>query len=237
MRSPTTQGIQVLRRVNEFLVENSATGRLGPIEKQVKELTTCVDALVAHGGTQDAANRALKEATRRAREAEMTLRREGMQPIARLAAMFFPKRSSERAGFTMPPRRGYNHLLAAAAGFAERATEHKAKFVEAGLSVDFVERLQATADELRKALDEKAKNFGRRIAATEGAEYEYARGKKIVAYIDSMVTPAWEATPVRLKEWKGLSRFVRKSVVTADSQPEQPAPTTPTGGSKEGNAA
>lgn len=235
MRRHTTQGIQVLRRANEFLVDNTATGRLGPIDKQVKELSACLGNLIRHGGTQDDAMRASREATRRAHEAATALRREGLHPIARLAVLLFPKGSSERAGFRMPEKRSYDSLIAAAAGFAGRAAEHKAKFIEAGLSEDFVERLQATADELRAALDEKAKNFGRRIAATEGAEVEYARGRKIVRYLDTMVTPIWEGTPVRLKEWKGLSRFARQAV---PDEPESEQTPPPVGGSsKEDKAA
>jgi hypothetical protein len=213
MRRHTTQGIQVLRRASEFLVDNTATGRLGPIDKQVKELSACLGNLIRHGGTQDDATRASREATRRAREAATALRREAMHPIARLAVLLFPRGSSERS---------YDSLIAAAAGFAGRAAEHKAKFIEAGLSEDFVERLQATAGELRKALDEKAKNYGRRIAATEGAEVEYARGRKIVRYLDTMVTPIWEVTPARLKEWKGLSRFARQAV--PDETASEPPP-------------
>lgn len=236
MRRPTTQGILVLHRVNDFLVDNTATGPIGSVDKQVKELTACLELLDAHAGVQDAAAHDFRAAAVRAREARATLRNDYLRPIAKLARVIFPKGAPERTKFQMPKARSYHALIAAAEGLAERAAAHKTALVDGGLSEDFVERLLAAVGALRTALDEKAKHYGRRAAATTGTEAEYKRGRRIVAYLDTVVTPTWKSTPARLAEWKTLSRFARQAA-SVDPEREQPTPTPAAGSAKDGGMA
>jgi hypothetical protein len=236
MRRPTTQGILVLHRVNDFLADNAATGPIGSVDKQVKELSACLDLLDMHAGVQDAATHDFRSAAARAREARATLRNDYLRPIARLARVIFPRGAPERTKFLMPRARSYHALIAAAEGLAERAAAHKTALVEGGLSEDFVERLMAAVSALRTALDDKARHFGRRAAATTGTESEYARGRRIVAYLDTVVTPTWKSTPARLAEWKALSRFARQAG-SVDPAREEPTPTPAGGGSRDGGMA
>jgi hypothetical protein len=131
----------------------------------------------------------------------------------------------------MPKSRGYERLIAAGPAMAERAAEHRARFVAAGFDETFVDQLKQAALDLQKAVDVKRAHVAHRAGATSGMSQQLAHGRDLVRLLDAMVGP-WleENAPDRVAEWQSVTRFVRVAppaetpVVTPVPAP---TPTTP----------
>jgi hypothetical protein len=91
-----------------------------------------------------------------------------------------------RQSLAMPDMRGYERLIAAAQAMAERAAEHRDRFVEAGFGETFVDQVKHAALELQKTIDAKAAHFGHRAAATSGMVQELSRGRALVRLLDAL---------------------------------------------------
>ena len=209
MRTPTKQGIQVLRRANEFLRGIEITTGLGSYKKQVETLGQTVDRIATHAVEQESSDRGFRASASTAQALAKSLRGEFMLPISRTGKLLFPADAALKQSLAMPRRKDYEGLIAAAYAMADRAEEHKDRFVGAGFSDDFAERLrQATAD-LRKALDDKAVHYGNRAAATAGLVGEMSHGRGLVRILEAMVAPRLVDTPDKLAQWRTLSRFLR----------------------------
>jgi hypothetical protein len=209
MRTRTKQGIQVLRRVHDFLAATDVPAALGSVTKHVEALGRLVDRLSAHAVEQDASARAFSASARAAQQQTRALRREFMRPVVRLGKSFVPNDPSLRKALAMPDAQDYEGVIAAALAMAERAEEHKDRFVAAGFGEDFVDRLRKAVAGLRSTLDDRSDHFGRRSAATAGLGEEMARGRDLVRLLDAMVAPRLEDAPDRLAQWRTLARFVR----------------------------
>jgi hypothetical protein len=247
MRNIVMRGLQVLRRTAAFLgKEITVETTMGPISRHVIELNGVIDRLSSLAAEQGETGRMVRDLTRKAREQADALVRAYARPVARQSKLLFAVNTDLRESLKVPSRRvGYEKLIAHITGFANRAEEHKAKFVEAGLAEDFVERLRGQIKALEKTLAEKAELSGRRSAATAGAALEFSRAREMVRMLDSMVAPILVGTG-RLASWKSLSRFVREpqrdetevpveGAVTSSStsvpavaavKPENPSPNT-----------
>ena len=209
MRTPTKQGIQVLRRVDEFLGSTEITTGLGSYQKHVEMLGQIVDGVSTHAVEQEVSDRGFRASASTARHQAKIVRGEFMLPISRMGRSLFPSDVALRQSLAMPRRKDYEGLIAAAYAMADRAEEHKDRFVAGGFNDDFADRLrQATAD-LRKALDDKAAHFGHRAAATAGLAREMSRGRGLVRILEAMVAPRLVETPDKLAQWRTLSRFLR----------------------------
>jgi hypothetical protein len=215
MLAAIRQGIQVLRRVKQLVGTSEVAAAIGSVDTQVEALGTVIESLATHSVAQTESTRALSDATRRCRTLAKELVRLFLRPIAQLGVVLFKRDPIMREAFSIPQVQDYEGLIAAALMMAERASLHKARFVEKGFHDDFLERLRGAVGELRAALDQRSEQFGRRSAATAGLKEEYGRGRDLVRLIDTMVTPIWESSPSKLAQWRTMSRFIRLSVETA----------------------
>jgi hypothetical protein len=225
METKTKQGLQVLRRVHEFLGDNEVTPALGSVTAHVKSLGEVVDRLSTHAVEQEVSDRGFRAAARESQLAARTLRAEFMRPVSQLGRTLFPNEPALRRALAMPSAQDYEGLIAAALAMADRAGEHKDRFVLAGFGEDFVDRIKAAVGGLRKGLDDKAAHFGRRSAATAGSLSEMSRGRELVRLLDVMLSPRLAVTPDKLAQWRTLSRFVRSAVAGGEVPlPEVPSP-------------
>lgn len=209
MRVEARQGQPVLRRVCAFCKAGDLQPVIGPVEKPVEELEGLLGRLSGHVVEQAANEAAFQSLSLTARKQSRDIVLKFMRPIERLTKALFPSDLALQKAMQLPESRAYESVIAGALSMAERAVEHQARFVEAGFSADFIERLKTAADSLRKVLDAKAVYRGRRSAATAGIVAEYRRGRHMVRLLDALVAPALEGMPDRLAEWRTLSRFVR----------------------------
>jgi hypothetical protein len=211
--------------VHEFLGSTEVTAALGPVTKHVEALGRTIDRLSVHAVEQDASDRAFRAGSGAARRQAQRVRGEFMRPVSQMGKSLFPSDASLRQALAMPRVTDYQGVIAASLAMAERAEEHKDRFVSAGFSDDFVVRFRKAVDDLRAALDDKAAHYGRRAAATAGMLDELARGRQLVKMLDAMVAPALGDAPDQLAQWRTLARFVRVTPVEEESP--APAPAVP----------
>lgn len=74
-----------------------------------------------------------------------------------------------------------------------------------------MERLHQKVSALRTALEEQANQLGRRVAAKARVDAETARARRLIAQIDTIVTPLLR-DPGSLAQWKSLVHFTTETV-------------------------
>lgn len=210
MRIRTLQGMQVLRRVRDFLVAREIPVAIGTIGKQVEELTAVIDRLSAHAVEQESRFRSAKALTEAKERLMRQLQDEFMRPISRVAPSLFRTNAEMQRALEMPRFRDHERVLASAYAMADRVAPHAASFVEKGFAADFVERLRKAADAFKEAIDGRSLDVGRRAASTAGQLEELRRGRELVRLLDAMVSPRLAKEPDLAAEWKSLSRFLRQ---------------------------
>ena len=241
MLRTTQRGIQVLRNACGIMkTTEGVTVPTGNVTRQYEELQVVVDRTTTYAREQESHAQAFRSASTKARLHARQLRRQWIDPISDAAKLIVPA-DPELSGLLRASKgRGYEKLRVVASSLADRVEPHVARFVAAGFNPTFVEDLRAEVTKLEGALAEKAEHFRRRSAATTALNEEYARGRRLVRFIDRMVTPVWEKTPEKLAEWKTASRFPRNTREVQGNGAGAPAvpvagqPVTPVAG---GNAA
>jgi hypothetical protein len=175
-------------------------------------------AIAARGATQ--AQAALRTA----------LLQDHMAPIARIAKVDLP-RTPQLKPLLMPSGRPtIQRLAAAASGMAEAAAPHTDVFVGAGLSVDFIAKLNGAADALVASLTDRVQSRGQVKEATRGLKAKLAAGRKIVHVIDAFVKTALKDDPALLAAWALVMRVRKTQVHSKVAGPgPTPAPTGSTG--------
>lgn len=212
MLARTEQGLQVLRNVCGIMkTAQTVTVPTGNLTTQYTELQVVVDRTTEQARVQESHEQAFSSASKKAKLQASHLRRQWIAPIVQAAKLIEVADPELSVLLTASDARGYGKLLVVAASLADRVEPHKALFVERGFNATFVDDLRAEVVKLEAALAEKAEHYRRRSAATKALQKEFARGKKLVRYIDRVVTPVWENNPAKLAEWKTASRFPRRS--------------------------
>lgn len=219
MQNRTKQGVAVLRRVRDFLAGREVAIAIGALPKHVEALNGVIDRLAGHGVEQDARSRAARAGTQQKAQLIRALRSEYMRPLARSAGSLFPNDPVLQQALNMPRFLDPERLLVTAYAMADRLEEHKERYIAEGFVPDFIDKLRAAADAVKKAVDERAADLGRRSASTAGQLVEYRRGRRMVRLLDTMVAPRLADRPDLLAEWRTLTRFTRVAVSSTPVTP------------------
>jgi hypothetical protein len=156
----TRQGnlLQSLRNVQSFLDDNT------PVLDSVvqtgarRRLDEVITQLASHASVQEASHIASQGSTRQQGVMRTMLLDDHMSPIARIARADLPNTPAIEP-LRMPKGRPSTERLATAAyGMAKAAVPFAPVFVAAGLSVDFVARLNAAAGAMIDAVGDGAQN-------------------------------------------------------------------------------
>lgn len=202
----------MLRNVcNIMKTTETVTVPTGNVATQYTELQLVVERTAEQARAQESHEQSFSSASKKAQLQASHLRRQWIHPIVEAAKLIEVADPALRVLLKASKARGYERVLVVASSLADRVEPHKALFVERGFNATFVDDLRAEVVKLAAALEEKAEHYRRRSAATKALQKEYARGKKLVRYIDRVVTPVWEKTPAKLAEWKTASRFPRSN--------------------------
>ena len=230
MRQSSQFTVALLRRIREFLERTQPAFALGEIKLHLEGLTAVTDGLSALVVEQDTRHRQGKIGTSTLRRRLRAAKFEYMRPVARMARALFPDDPQLRSALSIPPRLARPEaVLAALHAMSIAAEPHKEAFVAAGFAADFLERMHVAADSLKEAVDARAKEFGRRSAASVGAVRTATRGRALIGLIDAMLAPRLESNPELLAEWRSLLRQGRLRVLSpGPAVPVVPAP--PNGG-------
>jgi hypothetical protein len=209
----TDQGTQLqkLRTVQAFLDEH-ADLLPGVADSGARRMLTEVIAeLSACAANQSLSVLAMQGATQKQYALRDLLLRAHMTPVARIARASLST-APELDVLRMP--RGHPtvpKLAAAATAMAIAAKKHASVFIAAGLPDDFAEQLIEAADALLDSVTERANHNGRRRGATTGLKSTLAKGKQLVAVLDSFVIRDVRENPALLAQWDGVRQLGRLS--------------------------
>lgn len=228
MHSTQKRYLSMFRRARELLTTESANPAVaGPLA----ELDGVIARMSEHGVTQDFLGRRTRALTVTISDMARTLRRDLLRPAVLAARTVSPSHGNGatalRTIMRMPKHPGdYEELVVAAQALANAVEEHSAAFTAAGLPADFGTRMRSSADALVKAIDTRAGEEQRRIAATQGLRAESQRGGALVRLLDALVEPSLRPHPARLAEWRKAIRI--RSFVSGGGASDAPAiPVTP----------
>lgn len=218
MRQSSHSTLALLRRIRDFLARTQPTFALGRISPHLDTLAVVADELATLIVEQDTRLRQGKAGTatlhRRIRAAKL----EYMRPVAHQARALFPDDPQLRSAFALTARlRRPDAVLAALHAMSLAVEPLREHFVSAGFAADFLERMHAAADDVKEAVDARARAYGRRSAAAAGARHTAARGRALVALLDAMLAPRLESDPELRAEWRSLRRQGRVRMTPAQS--------------------
>jgi len=209
MQTRTKQGLQVLRRVHDFLADRPFTVPVGDLAGQVAMLGGIVERLAQHAAEQEARLRAGRAATQTKDGLARRLRLELLRPIARYAQSLFPNDAAVRTELRVPRGRDIEGLVATALAMADRVSAHQEAFTSAGFAPDLVTTLRERAAVVAGAVVTRSKVVASRAASTAGLMAELRRGREVVRLIDAMIAPGLADQADQLAEWRSITRFVR----------------------------
>jgi hypothetical protein len=216
--------LESLKEIQKFLDEHQAelpgvsdTGMRKQLDKAIADLKQLA-------ATQTANDLAAKSVTRKLGMLSETLIEHRMAAVARIAAVALPP-GPEIAPLSKPKaNQTRERLVALARGMAREAKKFESTFVEAGLPLDFIAQLDASADQLAELLSERKQRTADRGAATKLLDTQIQEARRVVRVLDSFVKTAARDNEMLLVTWKILKRPSRSSFGTAAPTPT-PTPT------------
>lgn len=218
-------GLEVLRRTSAFLLEDrTVRANLGTIARQAIALNEVIDRLAALNIRQERSDRGYHVTARQCQRRVRDLLKKHIRPISRIGRALFPENTPRGAAFRKSACEAFSYesRIAVAERIAECAAEREAEFFQAGLDVDFLDRLHEAVDALRESLDAKEAFEARRGSATARMIAEFTRGRRIVRVLDALVAPQLEGTD-RLPRWRMITCFAQ---VADNGQEPRSSPAT-----------
>ena len=205
-QGPMLQSLHAVQSfVDQYPEQLSAIVKSGARQK----LDEAIAQLSDHVSTQTGSHLAAQGATQKHRSLRQALIRDHMAPISRIARADLPP-TPEVEPLKMPKGRPTASRLAAAAyGMGKAAVPFTAVFTFAGLPPDFIAQLNAAADAMLGAVNDRTTNRGLRGGATQGLARKLSDGRKVVHVLDAFVKSALKYDPTLLANWNIIKRVQR----------------------------
>jgi hypothetical protein len=172
------------------------------------QLGEVVEGLRTHALNQSKGRSSVREssASKSAGRDELTRRMDAISRTARVIAFTTPGLENK---FRTPRGVGDQALLTLARTFADDAEPLKAEFSKRGLSADFIQDLNETADAFDAAINQKVQHRGKQVAATAAIDEMIGRGLRLVRELDALVRNILAHDPAALAAWESASHVER----------------------------
>lgn len=216
-----------LVNVQRFLDANAAALASVNSSGGRKALDDAIAALDGHAIAQAEHQIGSAGETKKQRSLRLTLRRQFLRPIAKVAAAMLAD-VPELSAVRLPPVNLVGApFVDAANAIANAAAPYAATFVAAGLRPDFLDGLRALAQEIQSSLggrtDHTAKRRGSTIALGSGA----ASGRRALHLLDAAIHQSVTDEQL-LAEWNAVRRIPKKpgparTPTTSETVPPAPA--------------
>lgn len=200
--------ILACERVQDFLGRNPLPNPPARFAECRAELDELMPRLYARVSEQESGLSETRDDTVRQKKACGVLRREHLKPISRFAKAALPRDPEIQKSLRMPKGNLTTaHLLAKAAGMRTTAAKYESRFLEVGLPQDFLPKLDAAIEAIRKTVLSRAQNAGRHIAAKAGLAEDVKRARTCLKVLDAMVLYAFRAQPDVVASWTAARRI------------------------------
>jgi hypothetical protein len=179
----------------------------GNLTPQVGELDAAINAAAAAAREQEFQNVLLSSKVAKAQEQKERLVVRWVLPMTAFAKLMLSEDPELRNTLRAKKYRTYEGVTVVALALANHFEQHKARYVAAGWKEDTADQVRSEVNELRRTIAEREVHLGLRREATVTLEREYARGRRLVRYIDRLLRSEWAKSPEKLERWKTLTRF------------------------------
>lgn len=219
MKSRQSRALQAFRRVEAWFAENpqvltNAGSSQAALSNQIGALKQVVETMTA-GATEQTMQKS--QATLAARD-ETTLRTEirslHVKAIVRVAGALRGKVSGMGV-FKLPADSlSSETLLHAAEAVRTAASVYKDVFVEHGLPIDFLDRLETAGAALKESVDARGVARSRVAGATKTLASELALGRQILTILDAALSHTLRSDASLLTSWRQAKRVTVKGVAS-----------------------
>jgi len=142
-----------------------------------------------------------------------------IRKINRAANAFEDEIPGSDLKFRLPRNRSDQNILATARAFLADAAPLEAKFIEYGLPVDFLAKLQALIDAVDERGSAADSSVERQAGATDGLVDAVRKGMSISRRLDSIVRNEYDDNAVKLGAWTTASHLRRALETQEPTQP------------------
>lgn len=145
------------------------------------------------------------------------------KPITKTAKTIARKEPGFDEGLTIPRYVNDEQFFADARAASQKAGDNKPKFVNLGMTADFVDVFDAAIGSFSSAMSVSNAGLQGRGAAVAGVDEAFDRGGEAFATLDTFVTNFYGNDEQKLGAWRIASRIER----AARRKKDEPAPPTP----------
>lgn len=220
MNADIIRKLEMLKRVNTFILENPITPTIIRATAAHAEIVTSITALETAAASQDTG---LGEAGSGVdvRVTTSTALRQYLRNVARTGRSLEVDHPGISATFQLPASGSYPALIARTRSIIAAATPIQAAFVEAGLSATFLSDLQALLTAFETATGQKHAGGITRSEGTTTLNVVAVQGVRAVRRLDASVRNQHRTVPGKIAAWTQASHIER-----APRRKDTPAPTS-----------
>jgi hypothetical protein len=221
--------------VQRFLDANAAALGSANNSGGRKALDDAIAALDGHAIAQAEHRIGSTGETQKQRSLRLTLRRQFLRPIVKVAAATLGN-VPELAALRLPGNKVVGaSLVDAANAIANAAAPYTATFVTAGLRPDFLDGLRAVTQQLASSLGGRTDHTAKRRGSTIGLGSGTANGRRALQLLDAAIHQTVTDEQL-LAEWNAVKRIPNKPgpartagtpVAAGSHAPTTPAPAAP----------
>jgi hypothetical protein len=225
MNAKSTRKLDMLKRVDRFIVEHPITPAIPRLTAAHTEVTTIITALEAAAANQITGS-GQSEGGVDLRVTTARDLREYLKNVGRTARMLEKDHPGISPTFRLPRSGSYPALLAKGQAIIAAATPLQADFVDAGLPATFLTELQALLTAFENATNQKHEGGITRVLGTAALKAKANLGVKAATDLDACVRNHFRNSPEMLVAWSHARR-IERAPVRSDETTTSPAPSGP----------
>ncbi|MEP7342194.1 MAG: hypothetical protein ABI977_30980 [Acidobacteriota bacterium] len=220
MNSITTKRYEMLKRVRDFGVAQTAAFPEGSFGKELFATVAQVVADLDNQGASQSSGRGTAQSIAATKGALREDLREMLLAINRTARVMAFETPGLENKFRLPRGTNDQTLLNAARAFATDAASLKAAFLKHEMPADFVERLTQLIADFEQVSTQKATAVGAHVTAKITIDETVARGLQAVRQLDVIIRNKFNGDPAIMANWTRASHVAYR---TRNNAPEPPA--------------
>ena len=207
MQKKQQYGTQRLKDVRGFLTDRKAVFPGITDTSAYRTVDTSIGDLESHDAVPGESIRTAQSAMISARSIADALVRDLLSPMVRIARAELPNTPEVAPLRVLADKRSVLRLASAARGMAKAAVPFKDVFVKAGMSQDFLDRIEGAAAAIGDAVTTRNARQVRGSGATKGVEATLRAAGRAVHVLDGLVRSTLRGNAELLGEWERAKRL------------------------------
>jgi hypothetical protein len=218
MTADTNRKLDMLKRVNRFILEHPITPAFPRLTAAHTQLVNIITALEAAAQNQQAGS-GESEGGVDVRVTSARDLREYLKNVNRTARTLESDHPGIRPTFRLPASDSYPALLARAQAIIAAATPLEAAFIDCGLPATFLTELQALLTAFENATNQKQDGGITQVLGTAGLKAKANLGRKAATDLDTYVRNHFRANTEMLAAWTHARRIEKAPRRSAEATP------------------